>query len=225
MKSNMQNYDKMVKFQQQTEAYRTSWIYFIDSGALLHEMGFLKNAIKYYNVSKEVFEGIKPEPLINLNIATAYHGLKDYNNAAEYAQKAYIDFDNNRKESFKNLQSSDQKKFLENNGLYLLTLVDSIYQATQSNKANALISSAFDFFINSKGSLLDKENTIAMMKYYIADKSILDKIEQFEAKQRILAELNIQKKDKNEIKKLEKEIDGIELELASASEKFQEEKS
>lgn len=228
MKSNIQNYDKMVKFQQQTEAYRTSWIYFIDSGALLHEMGFLKNAIKYYNVSKEVFEGIKPEPLINLNIATAYHGLKDYNNAAEYAQKAYIDFDNNRKESFKNLQSSDQKKFLENNGLYLLALVDSIYQAAQSNKANsnikALKSSAFDFFINSKGSLLDKENTIAMMKYYITDKSILDKIEQLEAKQRTLAELNIQKKDKNEIEKLEKEIDSIELELASASEKFQEEK-
>ena len=228
MKSNIQNYDKMVKFQQQTEAYRTSWIYFIDSGALLHEMGFLKNAIKYYNVSKKNFEGIKPEPLINLNIATAYHGLKDYNNAAEYAQKAYIDFDNNRKESFKNLQSSDQKKFLENNGLYLLTLVDSIYQAAQSNKANSNIkvlkSSAFDFFINSKGSLLDKENTIAMMKYYITDKSILDKIEQFEAKQRTLAELNIQKKDKNEIEKLEKEIDSIELELASASEKFQEEK-
>ena len=59
MKSNIQNYDKMVKFQQQTEAYHTSWIYFIDSGALLHEMGFLKNAIKYYNVSKKVFEGIK----------------------------------------------------------------------------------------------------------------------------------------------------------------------
>lgn len=228
MKSNIQNYDKMVKYQQPNEAYSTSWIYFIDSGALLHEMGFLKNAIKYYKVSEEFLEKRNPEPLINLNIATAYHGLKDYNNAAEYAQKAYIDFDNNRKESFKNLQSSDQKKFLENNGLYLLTLVDSIYQAAQSNKANsnikALKSSAFDFFINSKGSLLDKENTIAMMKYYITDKNILDKIEQFEAKQRTLAELNIQKKDKNEIEKLEKEINGIELELASASEKFQEEK-
>ncbi len=135
-------------------------------------------------------------PLIYTNMGVLNSRMDNYREARENAQQAFNIFLSHRDKVFAILSSEEKEKYLKANSRYIrfLLLYSNRYlaqlkQNDQTEKAQNLLRSGANAWLNYKGSIFDSENSITMLYASTQDAALKTKIKDLVNSKRDLAKL------------------------------------
>lgn len=189
-------------------------------------------SIEYFNKGLQIFEKSigKNHPnlsLIHKELSLAYQLKKEYKEAYLNIRKAYDIFLHNRDKNFLILDNSQKENYLKKDKEIISTLLDISYEYMNIDKE--VSKNTFNSWLNTKGSIFDSENSIAILYENSKDEDIKFLIETLSKEKRELAKLyqSIPKDGmesyKNSINLKEKTISDIEQTLSKKVSSFKSE--
>ena len=204
-------------------------------GAVYKSLGNYDKAIEYFKKSLSIFLKTYGENHPDVassynNISHAFYKSKKYDKSFNYIIKGFDIFIKNKDEILSILEGKEKELYLKKNKpkADLLLKIGYLYYQQEQNQNIPI--KVFNRWINYKGSILDNENIIKILYDTVPDTKLKEKIKTLNQKKRQLAKLyqsapkdpkKIQKWE-NAIKQLEKEINKLNLEIASQSKKYKE---
>jgi len=162
--------------------------------------------------------------------------MGEYQKAYYYSKLAFDNFLINRDKVFTILDAKQKDKYLKSTSEYISGLlstsyyyIDELNKQNKAKKAQQVLHSGANAWLNYKGSIFDSENAIAMLYASTKDKKLKAKIDELVSSKRYLAKLyqslpkpKEQEAWKNNIKNNEEKIAKLTNEIASKASSFKE---
>ncbi len=246
----MGNYPKALEYSQKALIIRekvlgkehdATAVSYNNLGSLYSTMGEYPKALNYYQKALATREKVlgRGHPLTALiynNLSALYTAISNYPKAHYYAKLAFDIFLKNRDQVFTILDSKEKDKYLKSTSGYVALLLDTSTQyLSQFNKekkaakAQEILQSSTNAWLNYKGSIFDSENAIAMLYTNTQDTALKAKIDDLISSKRYLAKLyqSLPKPTEkeawqNNIKTTEEKIDKLTNEIAFKATSFKE---
>ncbi len=231
---NMEEYPKALKYAQKSlkiferafgKEHTSTATNYHSIGHCYQAMGEYTKALDYYKKSLAIREKVLGKE--HADTASSYHKvgslyeeMEDYAKGYLYAKLAFNIFRKNRDKIFTILDSQQKEKYLKSTSRYVALLLNtSIKYFSQLNKnkkatkAQQILQSGTNAWLNYKGSIFDSENAISMLYSSTKNKKLKTKIDALVTSKRYLAKLYQslpEPKERNtwksRIKKTEKKI-------------------
>jgi len=179
----------------------------------------------------------------NSGFSSIYNGLASVflatgrnKKAYVYAKKSFDIFLKNRDNIFTILKSKEKEKYLKSTSAYITLLlasshayIEELSKEHNTTKAQHILQTGANSWLNYKGSIFDSENTIALLYASTKNKKLKTQINELVSSKRYLAKLyqslpKPQEKEawKNNIKNTEEKISKLTNQISSRATTFKE---